>query len=407
MPGVNPVEVGMRRVAWVFVFIFVVSGPLFASQMEVTLKEGEPFLKSLVKHDISYKEAVLVVNALSRYVSLSRLRPGFKYIIEYEGKVPVRLVVPYDVGKVYDVDLRRILVTPRNLRVKRENRVICGVLDAGGSVYYSIYRKTGDAGLAYQFVRIFRHRIDFHTWTRPGDYYGFVCEYLEDDFGNSRYGRILAARYVGKKVKAEAVYYKGAYYDGKGYPLVGAFLASPLDAGWLRAPLRYRRISSRFSYHRRHPILGIVRPHLGVDYAAPMGTPIRSVADGVVIWKGWIGGYGRTVKIRHRGGIITQYAHMSRYARGLRVGQRVKKGQVIGYVGMSGLATGPHLDFRIKVGGRFVNPLRFLSRHARSYRRVRLAKKRLKGEALSYVRAQLEKLDVMLASAKMASDGVN
>ncbi len=394
----------MKRPLGVLLFLFLLVQGVWARQIKVFINRGETFIDSLVAHDISRKEAAMVAYALKRYVNLNRLPEGFSYYIDYQGNIPVQLVIPYDVGKVYDVDLRRIDVNPKKLKVRIQEKSFYGVLGQGDSVFYSIYDQTGDPNLAYQFVSIFKYRIDFHTWTRPGDYYAFICQYLTDDFGNAKYGRILVAKYVGKKVKADAVYYKGAYYDSKGYPLKGVFLASPVDSGWLRAPLRYKRISSRFTYHRLHPILGIVRPHLGVDYAAPMGTPIKAVADGVVIWKGWLGGYGRTVKIRHRGGIITQYAHMSRYAKGLHVGQRVKEGQVIGYVGMSGLATGPHLDFRIKVHGRFVNPLKFLARHAH-YRLIRVARKRLRGRALAYVRSQLSKLDVMLASAKTLSSG--
>ncbi len=389
----------MRRLLGVVLGLLLVF-PAYAELEKVVVEKGESFVDSLVDHYISRDEAVLVASVLSRYKNVASITPGFTYYIDWEQGIPVALVVPEDVGRVYRVDLRELAVASQKIPVKVERRFVYGILGDGDSVFYSIYSKTGDASLAHQFVRIFRHRIDFHTWTRPGDYYAFVCEYLKDGMGNERYGKILVAKYEGKVVKADAVYYKGAYYDHRGVSLVGRFLASPIDAGWLRAPLRYRRISSRFTWHRLHPILGIVRPHLGVDYAAPMGTPIKSVADGVVIWKGWIGGYGRTVKIRHKGGIITQYAHMSRYARGLRVGQRVKKGQVIGYVGMSGLATGPHLDFRIKVHGRFVNPLTFLRRHSK-YRVYKVVRRRVRGKALEYIRAQLDMLEEKVASLNL------
>lgn len=383
----------------VIVFLLVLFFPVLsqAQLQKVMVEKGESFVDSLVDHYISREEATLVAGALERYVNLHNVREGFQYFIDWENGIPVRLEIPYDVGVIYDVDLRTLDVMEKKGKVEIEKRVFVGVLKEGDSVFYSIYEKTGDTKLAYQFVSIFKHRIDFHTWTRPGDYYAFICEHLRDEFGNEKYGRILVAKYVGKKVKAEAVYYKGAYYDSKGYPLKGAFLASPIGVdSWLRAPLRYKRISSGYSWHRLHPILGIVRPHLGVDYAAPMGTPVKSVADGVVIYKGWYGGYGRLIKIKHKGGIVTQYAHLSRYAKGIKVGSRVRKGQVIGYVGMSGLATGPHLDFRIKVNGRFVNPLRFLARHSR-VRVRRVVKRRLKGKALEYVKAQLDRLDERVA----------
>lgn len=126
---------------------------------------------------------------------------------------------------------------------------------------------------------------------------------------------------------------------------------------FLKAPLKFSRVSSGFSYHRKHPVHGIVRPHTGVDYAAPTGTPVMSIGDGTVISKGWGGGGGNTVKIRHNSVYTTAYLHLSRYASGLKVGDRVTQGQVIGYVGMTGTATGPHLDFRVWKNGTPINPL--------------------------------------------------
>ncbi len=396
----------MIKASLLFVFSFFALFPAVASQQLVVIGRSETLVKSLIDHNISPDEANRVGALIERRIKAEGIGVGFKYIIEYEGNIPVKLVIPYDVGEIYEVDLRRLALSKKKVKVTVEKRLIAGVLGSGDSIYDSIYERTGDPGLAYQFARIFRHRIDFRTWTRPGDTYAFICEYLKDSFGNTKYGKILVAEYIGQKVKGKAVYYKGAYYDSRGVSLVGKYLASPIDDGWLSAPLRYRRISSYYTWHRLHPILGVVRPHLGVDYAAPYGTPVKSVADGVVIWKGWMRGYGRTVKIKHDKGIVTQYAHLARYAKGLRVGRKVKKGQVIGYVGMSGLATGPHLDFRIRVNGRFVNPLRFLARHSRG-KYYRIVRKRLKGKALSYIRAQLEELDRMVASLNLTKFKAN
>ena len=127
---------------------------------------------------------------------------------------------------------------------------------------------------------------------------------------------------------------------------------------FLKAPLHYTRISSRFSSARRHPILKVTRPHHGIDYAAPSGTPLWTVADGEVIYRGWAGGFGNLVKVRHDNGYVSYYAHLSRFAPGLRVGAQVHQKQLIGYVGKSGLATGPHVCFRIAKNGRYVNPAR-------------------------------------------------
>ena len=134
-----------------------------------------------------------------------------------------------------------------------------------------------------------------------------------------------------------------------------------MKKAFLKAPLRFTRISSGFSYHRKHPVTGRVKAHTGVDYAAPTGTPVMSIGDGTVISKGWGGGGGNTVKIRHNSVYTTAYLHLSRYASGLKVGDRVRQGDIIGYVGATGVATGPHLDFRVWKGGSPINPLKMES----------------------------------------------
>lgn len=138
------------------------------------------------------------------------------------------------------------------------------------------------------------------------------------------------------------------YWNEKGESLVKAFL---------KAPLNFTRISSGFTYARKHPVLKIVRPHTGVDYAAPSGTPVVSIGDGTVISKGWAGGGGNTVKIKHNSVYTTIYMHLRGYAKGLKTGQRVKQGELIGYVGSTGMSTGPHLDFRVHKNGKPINPL--------------------------------------------------
>lgn len=164
--------------------------------------------------------------------------------------------------------------------------------------------------------------------------------------------RILAAELVSQERVFQAVYYDGpnaeGYYLPDGRSLQGMFL---------RAPLRYTRISSHFSPRRFHPILKCYRPHWGVDYAAPYGTPIHSVGDGTVQWIGFESQGGQMIRIRHARGYMSYYLHLSRFAPTVKAGAHVEKGQVIGYVGTTGLATGPHLDFRLKQHGRYLNPL--------------------------------------------------
>ncbi|MEO0191553.1 MAG: M23 family metallopeptidase [candidate division WOR-3 bacterium] len=198
-----------------------------------------------------------------------------------------------------------------------------------------------------QFADIFGWDIDFTTECQKGDSFFFVVEknYLADTV--AFYGPVLWAEYDGKSVGKHVAYrFKGEYYNSEGRSLRKEFLKSPL---------KVYRISSGYSKSRFHPILKVYRPHKGVDYAAPAGTPVHALGEGTVAFAGWKGGYGKYVRIKHPNGFQTGYGHLSRIA--VRSGQRVSQGQIIGYVGSTGLATGPHLHFEMFKGGSFANPL--------------------------------------------------
>jgi murein DD-endopeptidase MepM/ murein hydrolase activator NlpD len=169
-----------------------------------------------------------------------------------------------------------------------------------------------------------------------------------------RYGRIVSAEFCRGDKPLQAVFFESA--SGKGYYRPDG---KPMRRAFLRSPLKFSRISSGFSRRRFHPVLGIYRPHLGVDYAAPTGTPVHAAGAGVVTLAGWLGGYGHTVKVRHPNGYETLYGHLSRIA--VRRGQRVDQGQLVGKVGSTGVATGPHLDYRMLRNGVYVDPLKVVS----------------------------------------------
>jgi murein DD-endopeptidase MepM/ murein hydrolase activator NlpD len=229
---------------------------------------------------------------------------------------------------------------------------------AQGTISESLYESASDEDIDFELAMaladIFAWDIDFYVDLRPDDSYRFLYEERFREGALVGHGRILVAVFDNAGVRHQAYYYRvpgreADYYDARGRSLRKVFLKSPL---------RYTRISSGFSRRRLHPILKIYRPHLGIDYAAPVGTPVVAVGDGRIAFKGWKGGYGRFIAIRHNGRYTTTYGHLSRYASGLKRADTVKQGQVIGYVGASGLATGPHLDFRMQRRGKFVNPLR-------------------------------------------------
>lgn len=202
--------------------------------------------------------------------------------------------------------------------------------------------------------RVFQWQLDFSRQIRVGDTYRFAFERQVRPDGSMRAGRLLAAEFVNSGTPYHAVYFdpngdgRGSYFDLNGESVRRAFLLKPLS---------YRRISSRFTNSRYHPILQRWRSHRGVDYAADAGTPIMATSDGVVIHRGPKGGLGNAVVIRHPNGFVTRYGHMRAFASGIHVGTRVKQSDVVGYVGMTGLATGPHLHYEMLRGGRHMDPL--------------------------------------------------
>jgi murein DD-endopeptidase MepM/ murein hydrolase activator NlpD len=223
-----------------------------------------------------------------------------------------------------------------------------------GTITSSLFGAVSDAGeedlLAVDLAAIFEWDVDFNTELQKGDSFRLAVEKQFLDGSFSRYGSILAAELLRGGRVLRAVRFasdKGAeYFTPEGLPLRKTFL---------RSPLKFTRISSGFTHARFHPVLQKMRPHLGVDYAAPTGTPVRAAADGTVVLSGWSGGYGKTVRIRHGRGLETLYGHLSRID--VARGQHVQQGALIGAVGATGLATGPHLDYRTLRDGEYVNPL--------------------------------------------------
>jgi len=211
-----------------------------------------------------------------------------------------------------------------------------------------------DDQVALDLADVFTWDVDFNTEVQRGDSFRVAVESLHLDDHFVRHGRILAAEFVRGDRRLQAVYFWGpsseGYYAPDGTPLRRAFV---------RSPLKFSRISSHFTQRRFHPVLGVFRPHYGVDYAAPIGTPVHAAGDGIVTLAGWLGGYGQTVKIRHPNGYETLYGHLSAIL--VRRGQRVGQGLLIGKVGMTGLATGPHLDYRMLRNGAYIDPLKVVS----------------------------------------------
>jgi murein DD-endopeptidase MepM/ murein hydrolase activator NlpD len=264
------------------------------------------------------------------------------------------------------VGLERKLSDSEILQVKRDSSgFITNVLEnplevhtrtASATIDSSLFQAANEAALsdrvAFDLAEIFQYDIDFVLDIQPGDRFTVVYEEVFQDGQPLRIGNILAAKFVNEGREYRAVRYvdsegRGQYYSPDGKSLRKAFI---------RAPVQFSRVSSRFNLSRKHPVLNRIRAHKGVDYAAPTGTPVRAAGEGRVRFLGRQGGYGNVIELEHGSGVVTVYGHLSRFASKLRRGQRVEMAQVIGYVGSTGLATGPHLHYEYRVRGVHKNP---------------------------------------------------
>ena len=321
----------------------------------VTLRRGDTLLTALARLGFDRRASSEVAEALrSSGADLKKLRANDALEVTWtlEGEpVAVRWEQSPWLGFA-------AIATDAGWEVRRgDTRPDVRVEAVGGEVRRSLFESVEALGespqLVMELVEIFSSDFDFTADTRAGDRFRLLVEkrYAGEQFVD--YGQILVAQYLSDGRVLTGVSFEGAggrvaYYDPDGRSLKKSFLKSPLE---------FTRITSGFTYARPHPILGGVRPHLAVDYGAPVGTPVRAVADGTVMVAGWNGGNGIQVHLRHHAGYETQYNHLSRLAPGVRAGTRVSQRQVIGYVGSTGLSTGPHLDYRVAKNGRFVNPL--------------------------------------------------
>ena len=327
-----------------------------AITIDGNLQAGDTLYESLIREGISAAEILSLQERVKSVVDFNYLPVGSEYSLKYnpEGKVTEFIYKPNPID-IYCIDIPTS--DSEDLKVTKEE-VCTEVVRLEGKIEYSLYESMMECAdspqLALQLAEIFAWQIDFLTECREGDTFNILVEkqYRGDFY---RWGKILAAQYEGELMsKHTAILFEDSsghidYYSEEGKSLRKAFL---------RAPLNYKYISSYFSKNRLHPILRIWRPHLAIDYAAPTGTPVSTIGGGTVIYAGWKDGYGNYIQIRHPNNYVTGYGHLSRFAKGLKSSQKVKQGEIIGYVGATGLATGPHLDFSISKNGKKVDFLK-------------------------------------------------
>lgn len=324
------------------------------NEIHGTIQRGDTLARSFEKNDVPSIVRAQFIQAFKNKVDFTNLHPGERYSIVHDANdqiiKSVYMINPYTSYTALPCD-EGFKVIRDEVQLQIKTVAISGEITS--SLFAAFPEGPQTPRLVYAFADIFASKLDFNTETMRGDRINLIVEeyYRLNEFIG--YGNILAARY--KRVSGEvleAFYYAPdsknfCYFDSNGKELGSSFIRSPVPVG---------RVSSTFSYKRLHPVLAVVRPHLGVDLAAPRGTPVMSAADGKVVSMGTNGGFGKLIVISHGGDYKTYYAHLEGYKNGLRVGSVVRQKQVIGYVGSTGLATGPHLDYRLQHHGVFKNP---------------------------------------------------
>jgi len=323
---------------------------------DVKISTSDTFYGVMRGFDLSPQEIKKLTRAARPFYNLSSLRRGSVvsvYTIKKNlDRVTYKidpfnvLVLKKDESAKYGYTAARQAL-PKEVRLKKAS----GVIDS------SLYRAAMSAGLSPSVVvslsDIFAWDVDFSTDMRKGDTFTILYEQVYVDGKFVENGSIVGAELSNGGRDYKAIYYKDSRGRSGYYDLKGRSLRRML----LKSPLRYRRISSYFTERRYHPILKIYRPHHGIDYAAPRGTPVDAAGSGKVTFAGWKRGYGRFISIKHSNGYSTGYGHLSKIKRGIRRGARVEQGDVIGYVGSTGISTGPHLHYEVRKGRRLINPL--------------------------------------------------
>ena len=316
--------------------------------------KGETFLTIFTKHGLDIQELFAMREVAAKVHPLRTVHPGRSYTVTVDGQNRVH-------SFVYRISQDSLLKIRKNTTGYHAEKVDISyqkkLVALSGTIKDNLISSIGPDRehllLALQLTDVFACQIDFTADLRKNDFYRMIVEGLFHGETFIRYGNIVAADFInnGEIFKAYRFNHNGKsdYYDEDGKALRKALLKTPLN---------FRRISSGFSKDRFHPILKIRRPHHGIDYAAAHGTPVSSVGDGTVLFAGRKGSYGKMVIIRHPNGWKTCYGHLSKITKGIKKGRRVVQGQVIGHVGSTGLATGPHLHYELRVGDRCVNPLK-------------------------------------------------
>ncbi|MDR2644757.1 MAG: M23 family metallopeptidase [Endomicrobium sp.] len=325
---------------------------------KVIIQKGDVLALSLNETKLSSEDSSNILRELKKLVNIVKCLPGDFYEIVYDELTGEWTNFHYYPSGMFYYEISKSSQSIITAEKKRFETSIVKY-EKEGTIESSLWTAMVSYGIPADVIRaftdIFAWQMDFLTDTRQGDSFKIVYEIENVKKREKKLSsRVIAAEYKTSSNFYKAFYFKTkngteGYFDEKGKSVKSAFL---------KAPLQSSRISSFFTEKRFHPILKITKPHHGIDYDAPSGTPVSSIGDGIALKAQYSGGFGNLVIIKHANGYETYYGHLSKYAKGIKAGSKVKQGQVIGYVGMTGLATGPHLDFRIKLNGKFFDYLK-------------------------------------------------
>jgi murein DD-endopeptidase MepM/ murein hydrolase activator NlpD len=355
----------------------------------LTIEQNDTLDKVLLAGGLSRGDSAALTARLAGTIDVRRLRPGHLVRFHYDQSgsvdaVQMKITGWGEVDAVRKGDTFDVKVEPAAIRAVETT--------ISATIHRSLYEALRDAGegpqVVQQLVDVFQWDIDFFE-LRTGDSFSFVVakQYAGSDLVS--YGPITAARFTHRGTTYQAFRHeqdgRAGYYGAAGTPLRKQFIKSPL---------KFSRVTSGFSMRRFHPVLKYFRPHYGIDYGAPVGTPVMTTADGVVIEARYNPGEGNYIRIRHSSRVDTCYLHLSRFATNLKKGTRVTQGDVIGYVGMTGLATGPHLDYRVWDNGSWLDPLKLKS----------ITPDPLRGESLHRFRTSVARLQPRLAAPESATE---
>lgn len=357
------------------------------------VQKNESLAQILTRYNVDYGAVDYLARNTRDTFDVRKIRPGKKFSLLRMGDSAqsVRYFV-------YEITARDYVVwqLKDSLKAWRGQKSVVKRLssiqgDIHSSLWNAILESGGNPNLAVSFSDIYAWTIDFFG-IQKGDYFSAVYEELLVDDEVIGLGAVLSSRFHHAGNDYYAFYYDNGtnadYYDELGGSMRRTFL---------KAPLQFRRISSKFTHSRMHPVLKIRRPHHGIDYAAAEGTPVYTIGDGVVIARGYDRkGGGNYVKVKHNGTYTTVYMHLKGFARGLKTGMHLKQGQLLGYVGKTGLATGPHLDFRVYKNGTPIDPLAVKSPPAHPVDSLH------KDRFMNFVQQQLVQLDSLRGSAALA-----